>query len=243
MFNNFGQQLYDNIIANDRWLMYLEGTGKTLLMTLGSAILGIILGCLVAICKVSYQQRNMGEIPKKSFGGALMKVLDKICDIYVTLIRGIPMTVQLMIFVYIIFGNASLNMSLYIAMIAFGVNSGAYVAEIIRAGITAVDRGQTEAGRSLGMTKGMTMRLIILPQAIKNILPALANEAITLLKETSIAGYAAIVDITYNATLIRSRTFSPVPLLVIAVVYLAIVMIMTYGLKKIERRLAKSDYR
>jgi len=243
MFHNFGQQLYDNIIANDRWLMYLEGTGKTLLMTIGAAILGIILGCLVAICKVSYQQRGMGEIPKKSFGGALMAVLNKICDIYVTLIRGIPMTVQLMIFVYIIFGSASFNMSLYIAMIAFGVNSGAYVAEIIRAGIMAVDRGQLEAGRSLGMTKGMTMRIIILPQAIKNILPALANEAITLLKETSIAGYAAIVDITYNATLIRSRTFSPVPLLVIAVVYLVIVMILTYGLKRIERRLAKSDYR
>lgn len=243
MFDNFGQQLYDNIIANDRWLMYLEGAGNTLLMTIGAAILGIVIGCLVAICKVSYQQRNMGEIPKKTFGGAVMKVLNKICDIYVSLVRGIPMTVLLMIFVYIIFGSADLGMSLYIAIIAFGVNSGAYVAEIIRAGIMAVDRGQTEAGRSLGLTKGATMRLIVLPQAIKNILPALANEAITLLKETSIAGYAAIVDVTYNATLIRSRTFSPVPLIVIAVIYLVIVLIMTVGLKKIERSMAKSDYR
>ena len=178
----------------------------------------------------------MGEIPKKTFGGALMKVLNKVCDIYISLIRGIPMTVQLMIFVYIIFGSAGFGMSIYIAIIAFGVNSGAYVAEIIRAGIMAVDRGQMEAGRSLGLTRGATMRLIVLPQAIKNILPALANEAITLLKETSI-------DVTYNATLIRSRTFSWVPLIVIAVIYLVIVLSMTAGLKKIERSMAKSDYR
>lgn len=126
-------------------------------------------------------------------------------------------------------------------MIAFGINSGAYVAEIVRAGINAVNIGQTEAGRSLGLTGGMTMRYIVLPQAIKNILPALANEAITLLKETAIVGYAAQQDITYVATLIRSRTYSPVPLLFIALVYLILVLLMTYGTRKLERRLARSD--
>ena len=151
--------------------------------------------------------------------------------------------VQLMIFAFIIFAAASFDNMIYVAMLAFGVNSGAYVAELVRAGINAVDPGQMEAGRSLGLSKNKTMRLIIMPQAIKNILPGIANEAIVLLKETSIVGYAAIGDITYAASLIRSRTYSPVPLILIALVYLGIVMLMTWGLRKLERRLAKSDKR
>ena len=229
MWDNFGQQLYDNLILNDRWKLYLTGLKNTMLITIGAAILGIILGSLVAICKV-YAAEN-----KK------LKPLEVICDIYLTVVRGTPMMVQLMIFVFIIGASAKMSASIYIATLAFGINSGAYVAEIVRAGILAVGKGQQEAGRSLGLTQNMTMRLIILPQAIKNILPALANEAITLLKETSIAGYVAIADITYQASLIRTRTYSPVPLLTIALIYLAIVMLMAWGMRKLERRLAKSE--
>ena len=229
MWDNFGQQLYDNLILNDRWKLYLTGLKNTMLITIGAAILGIILGSLVAICKV-YAAEN-----KK------LKPLEVICDIYLTVVRGTPMMVQLMIFVCIIGASAKMSASIYIATLAFGINSGAYVAEIVRAGILAVGKGQQEAGRSLGLTQNMTMRLIILPQAIKNILPALANEAITLLKETSIAGYVAIADITYQASLIRTRTYSPVPLLTIALIYLAIVMLMAWGMRKLERRLAKSE--
>ena len=229
MWDNFGQQLYDNIILNDRWKLYLEGLGDTLLITLGAALIGIVLGSLVAICKV-YAAEN-----KK------LKLLDILCDIYLAVIRGTPMMVQLMIFAFIVFASASMDAMIYVAIIAFGINSGAYVAEIVRAGIMAVGKGQSEAGRSLGLTKNMTMRLIVLPQAVKNILPALANEAIVLLKETAIVGYIAIGDITYMASLIRTRTYSPVPLLVIALVYLLIVMLMTYGMRKLERRLARSE--
>jgi len=151
--------------------------------------------------------------------------------------------VQLLIFAFVIFASAPMSMNIIVAILAFGINSGAYVAEIVRAGILAVGTGQTEAGRSLGLTNNMTMRYIVLPQAIKNILPALANEAIVLLKETAVVGYIAIGDITYMATMIRSRTFEAVPLLLTAVVYLSVVMLMTWGLRKLERRLAKSDHR
>ncbi len=229
MWNNFGQQLYDNIILNDRWKLYLEGLGTTLVITLGAAILGIIIGSLVAICKV-YAKDN-----KKLW------LLEKLCDIYLTVFRGTPVMVQLLIFSWVIFISIPMDRLAIVGILAFGINSGAYVAEIVRAGIQAVSHGQTEAGRSLGLTKNMTMRLIVMPQAIKNILPALANEAITLLKETAILGYIAVGDITYMAALIRSRTYSPVPLFVIALVYLGIVMLMTFGMRKLERRLARSE--
>ena len=231
MWDNFGQQLYDNIIANSRYLQYLDGLKMTLVMTIIAACIGIVLGSLVAICKV-YAVNN-----KK------LKPLEAVCDVYLTVIRGTPVTVQLLIFCFIIFSNFSMKDMVFVASLAFGINSGAYVAEIVRAGILAVSQGQTEAGRSLGLTNGMTMRFIVLPQAIKNILPALANEAIVLLKETAIAGYAAVADLTYAGNLIRSRTYSPVPLLFVALIYLAIVMLMTFGLRKLERRLRKGDKR
>ena len=238
MWDNFGQQLYDNIIKEGRLGLYWDGLKNTLYLTLGAAVIGIILGSLVAIAKVYLKNKKKPGSPLRRF---LDKLLGAVCDLYLTVIRGTPMMVQVLIFCWIIFGNAPITFNFYAAMIAFGINSGAYVAEIVRAGINAVNIGQTEAGRSLGLTGGMTMRYIVLPQAIKNILPALANEAITLLKETAIVGYAAQQDITYVATLIPSRTYSPVPLLFIALVYLILVLLMTYGTRKLERRLARSD--
>ena len=238
MWDNFGKQLYDNIIKEGRLGLYWDGLKNTLYLTLGAAVIGIILGSLVAIAKVYLKNKKKSGSPLRRF---LDKLLGAMCDLYLTVIRGTPMMVQVLIFCWIIFGNAPITFNFYAAMIAFGINSGAYVAEIFRAGINAVNIGQTEAGRSLGLTGGMTMRHIVLPQAIKNILPALANEAITLLKETAIVGYAAQQDITYVATLIRSRTYSPVPLLFIALVYLILVLLMTYGTRKLERRLARSD--
>ena len=173
-----------------------------------------------------------------------LKWLNVICDIYLTVIRGTPVLVQLLIMYYIIFAAAPIEMAPYVAALAFGINSGAYVAEIVRSGIMAVPRGQMEAGRSLGLTNGMTMRTIIFPQAIKNILPALGNEFIVLFKETSIVGYVAVTDLTRAAELVRSRTMDAfVPLIFIALVYLGIVMLITWALRKLEKKLARSDVR
>ena len=231
MFNNFGKQLYDNVIANSRYMLYLNGLGRSLYITLGALLLGVLLGCLVAIVKVYSKDYKA------------LKPVSWLCEGYVTLIRGTPMTVQLLIIYYVVFATAKANMAPYIAMFAFGLNSGAYVSEIVRGGIQSIDIGQTEAGRSLGMTSNQTMWHIVLPQAVKAILPSLGNELIVLFKETAIVGYIAIQDLTKAADLIRSRTYSPVPLLVAAVMYLAVVMLMTLGLNILERRLAKSDRR
>lgn len=231
MFNNFGQQLYDNVILNQRYMLYLRGVRLSLYITLGALLLGVLLGCIVAIVKVYSKDYRA------------LRPVSWLCDIYVTLIRGTPMTVQLLIIYYIVFASAKISAGPYIAMFAFGLNSGAYVSEIVRGGIQSIDVGQTEAGRSLGMTANQTMWHIVLPQAVKAILPSLGNEMITLFKETAIVGYIAIQDLTKAADLIRSRTFSPVPLLVAAVIYLIVVLLMTLALRIFERRLAKSDRR
>jgi His/Glu/Gln/Arg/opine family amino acid ABC transporter permease subunit len=231
MFQNFGQQLYKSFIEGDRYMLYLQGLGQTMKITLGALLLGIILGSLVAIVKVYARDYKA------------LRPLTWLCDIYVTIIRGTPMTVQLLIIYYVVFASAKFNMAPYIAMFAFGLNSGAYVSEIVRGGILAVDIGQTEAGRSLGLTTNQTMAHIVLPQAIKNILPALGNEIIVLFKETSIVGYIAIQDLTKAAEKIYTKIFSPAPLLIAAVMYLVIVMLMTWGLRVLERRLGKSDRR
>ncbi len=231
MFNNFGKQLYDNVVLNGRYWLYLNGLKQTVYITLGALLLGVVLGSLVAIVKVYSRDSRV------------IRPFAWLADGYVTLIRGTPMTVQLLIIYYVVFATAKASMASYIAMFAFGLNSGAYVSEIVRAGIEAVDIGQTEAGRSLGLTKNQTMWDIVLPQAVKNILPALGNEMITLFKETAIVGYIAIQDLTKAADLIRSRTFSPVPLLITALMYLVVVMLMTAGLRALERRLRKSDRR
>ena len=170
-----------------------------------------------------------------------LKLLNLLCKIYLTVIRGTPVVVQLLIIYFVIFGPFDVN-KVFVAIIAFGVNSGAYVAEIVRGGINAVDPGQMEAGRSLGLTYFQTMRLIILPQALKNVLPALGNEFIALLKETSVSGYIALQDITKGGDIIRSQTYDAfLPLTAIALTYLAVVMLFTWLLGILERRLKKNE--
>ena len=231
-FAAFGQSFYDNLIKDDRWKLILEGFGNTLFIAAVATLIGILLGMLVGIVRVNHAQTGKH------------KVLNWVCGLYLTVIRGTPVVVQLIILYYIVFAAAPLEVSVYVAALSFGINSGAYVAEIIRAGILSIDRGQMEAGRSLGLSQGQTMRKIVLPQAIKNILPALFNEFIVLLKETSVAGYVGIRDLTKASDIIRSRTWSAFfPLLTIAIIYLVVVVGLTKVQKIIERRLSQSDNR
>lgn len=232
MFDNIGEQIYKTLVVDDRWQLFVKGLGATLLIAGIAVALGVIIGSFVAIAKVNAARNRK------------LRWLGGICDVYLTVIRGTPMVVQLLIMYTIILAAAPPEAAVYVAALAFGINSGAYVAEIVRAGIMAVPVGQMEAGRSLGLSNGQTMKEIILPQAIKNILPALGNEFIVLFKETSIVGYIAIMDLTRAAELVRSRTYQPlVPLLFIAGVYLAIVLLISFLLKKLEKRLAVSDAR
>ena len=228
--NAWLDKLYKTFIVDDNYMMLIKGFGNTLLITLCALLIGVVIGSVIAIAKY-YAEDN-----KK------LKVVNTICDIYTTAIRGIPVTVLLMIFYFIIF--VSDTTGIMTAIIAFGINSGAYMAELIRSGINAVDKGQMEAARSLGMSKSQAMRKIIFPQAIKNILPAIGNECIALLKETSVAGYVTVVDLTRAANLIRTNTNDAVnPLILLALVYLTLVIIMTKLLAVLEKRLRKSDGR
>ena len=214
---------------NNNYQYMVKGFGNTLLITLCALIIGVFLGVLVAVAKY-YSEDN----PK-------LKFLSILCDLYTTIIRGIPITVLLLIFFFIIMVSAN---GTTVAIIAFGINSGAYMAELVRSGINAVDKGQMEAARSLGMSKWQAMRTIIFPQAIKNVLPAIGNECIALLKETSVAGYVAVVDLTRGANLIRNLTYDAFnPIILSALIYLTLVVIMTKLLAKLERRLARSDRR
>lgn len=222
---------YNNFIKEDRWRWLMGGLGRTLLITPLAALLGVVIGLFLAIVKV------LDNSGKRLF------FLARFADIYLTVIRGTPVVVQLLIMYFVVFISFSIN-QIFVAVIAFGINSGAYVAEIIRSGIMSVDRGQMEAGRTLGLTYGTTMRKIILPQAIKNILPTLFNELITLLKETAVVGYIGVADLTRAGDLIRSRTYDAfMPLLVVAAIYLVIVMGLTRVMAWLERRLRRSDNR
>lgn len=227
--NDFKFSFYQNFIQDDRWKYLAIGLKNTLLITIFAVIVGIIIGFLVAIIRASHDKNG-------SF-----KILNAICRVYLTVIRGTPTMVQLLITYYIIF--ASVNVSkIVVAVMAFGINSGAYVAEIVRSGIMSVDAGQFEAGRSLGLNYGQTMRLIIMPQAFKNVLPALGNELIVLLKETSISGYIGTQDLTKGGDIIRSITYEPfLPLFGLAAIYLVIVMLLTAGVNKLERRLRTNE--
>ncbi|MBQ7504815.1 MAG: amino acid ABC transporter permease [Ruminococcus sp.] len=239
-FKEFGESFYNNLIYEDRWLQLLEGLGLTLLIALFATLLGLFLGFLVAIIRSSYDMNIKGK-NKKGFGVFIVKLLNVICNIYITVIRGTPVLIQVMIMYFIVFGEAQ-NGTLA-AILSFGINSGAYVAEIVRSGIMSIDKGQFEASRSIGFNYKSTMILIILPQALKNVLPALGNEFIVLLKETSVAGYAATHELTYVGNLIRSRTYEAFfPLISVAVIYLVIVIILSWLLKLLERRLRNSDH-
>lgn len=229
LLNSFLSSVYDTIIAQDRWRFYLQGIGNTLLMTVGASIIGIVLGVLIASVKTHHQLTGK------------LRILNWLCSVYTTIIRGTPVLVQLLIIYYVIFSSADNRMAPFIAAFAFGFNSGAYVSETIRAGIQSVDKGQTEAGRSLGLSQRQTMWLIVLPQAIKNILPALFNEMIALLKETSVAGWIQVVDITRAGDIVRSRLWSFSPLLVSAAIYLVLVIGLTKIQQYMERRLTAGD--
>ena len=224
---NWFNKLYETFIEGERYMWLVDGLVNTLIITLGALIIGVIIGAIIAITKYFCE------------GNKKLRIFSWICDLYTTVIRGIPVTVLLLVFFYIILVAAD---GVTVAIIAFGINSGAYMAELIRSGINAVDKGQMEAARSLGLSKSQAMAKIIFPQAIKNILPAIGNECIALLKETSVAGYVAIVDITRAATNIRNKTFDAVnPIILLALIYLVLVVIMTKLLAVLEKRLNRSE--
>lgn len=222
------EKFYDNFIKDNRYQYIVKGLGNTLIITILAVILGIIGGFLIAIVRTNHD-RNGG-----------LTILNFICRIYLTVIRGTPVMIQLLIIYYVILASATNK--IMVAAIAFGLNSAAYVAEIVRSGIMSVDMGQFEAGRSLGLGYKQTMIFIVLPQAIKNILPALLNEVISLLKETSISGYIGLTDLTKGGDIIRGNTYEAfLPLLAVAVIYLALVMLLSFGVSKLERRLRNNE--
>ena len=226
--SSFWDKFYLNFIKDDRYMYLVNGLKNTLLITLFAVIIGVALGFLVAVIRSTCAKTGKP------------KILDKLCGLYLTVVRGTPVMVQLLIMFYVVF--VSSNNKLMVAVIAFGINSGAYVAEIVRSGIMSIDQGQFEAGRSLGFSYPKTMWYIILPQAFKNILPALANEFIVLLKETSICGYIGLTDLTRGGDIIRSRTYEAfLPLLGVALIYLIMVAGLSALVKVLERRLSASD--
>lgn len=239
-FSEIANSFVKTFITDDRWLQLLNGLLVTLEITFFAAAIGILLGFIIAVVRSTFEMNLRGRKCRR-FSDYILKVLNAICNIYITVIRGTPVVIQLMIMYYIVF--ASSRNGIIAAILSFGINSGAYVAEIVRSGIMSIDKGQFEASRSLGFDYKSTMIHVILPQALKNVLPALGNEFIVLVKETSVAGYVALQDLTYVGNLIRSRTYEAFfPLISIAVIYLVIVLILTYFLKKLERRLRNSDH-
>ena len=225
---------------DDRWKSLFQGLGNTLVITFFAVMIGIVLGAIVATVRTTYDKNN-GDMKKRNpVGFYILSIANVICKLYLTVIRGTPVVVQLMIAYFIIFATS--NNSTAVAVFAFGINSGAYVAEIIRGGIMSIDEGQFEAGRSLGFNYGQTMIYIIIPQVFKVVLPTLCNEFIVLLKETSVAGYVGIMDLTKAGDIIRGRTFSAfLPLLGVAAIYLVMVVILTALVGCLERSLRKNE--
>ena len=225
--------IYTNFIAEDRWKYLTDGLKVTIIITLAALVIGIVLGALVAVVRVTHD--------KAGRPGLGLRLLNAVCQFYLTVIRGTPVMVQLLIMYFVVFATVDPG-KLAVAIIAFGINSGAYVAEIFRSGIMSVDPGQMEAGRSLGLSYAQVMSRIIMPQAVKNILPTLNNEFIALVKETAVVGYIALGDLTRGGDQIRSQTWDAFPpLLAVALIYLAIVMLLEKLGKIVERRLAQSD--
>ena len=238
-FESFKADFVLNFVQANRWKYLVDGLGATLIITLLAGIMGIAIGIVIAMIRSTYDKTAEGA--RKTFGRFIFTIVDRICRVYLTVLRGTPVVVQLMIIYFVIF--ASSDNGIMVAALAFGLNSGAYVAEIVRGGIMSIDNGQFEAGRSLGFNYVQTMRFIVIPQVIKNVLPALANEFIALLKETSVAGYVAVQDLTKGGDIIRSRTYSPfLPLLAVAAIYLALVMFFSWLVSRLERRLRNSDH-
>ena len=238
MFEDLKKGLYQTFILDDNYQYFIKGIQTTLIVTVFALILGVIIGVIIAIIRSAHDQQP--ERKKNIF----LRIANLICQIYLTVIRGTPMMVQLLIMWFVVWASARATDGNMIrcAVLAFGINSGAYVAEIIRSGIMSIDKGQMEAGRSVGLTYATTMRCVIIPQAFKNVLPALANEFIVLLKETSVAGYVGLVDLTKGGDIIRSRTFQAfMPLIGVAVIYLVMVMFFTWLVGILERRLRDSE--
>ncbi len=229
-FAKTAQMFEAAFITKDRWKLYLDGLGVTIEVAVFAAIIGMVIGTILAFMKLSVKRDG-----KKT-------ILAVIANIYIDVIRGTPSVLQLMIMWFIIFANAKNGVA--VAVLSFGINSGAYVAEIVRAGILAVDKGQMEAGRSLGLSKAQTMIYVVIPQAVKNVLPPIGNEFIVLLKETAIVGYVSLTDLTRAANQIASRTYDAfMPLIGAAVIYFVVIKILTILLSKLEGRLRKSDNR
>ena len=238
--SNFTDKFVQDFITDDRWKFIAKGLGVTLEVTALALIFGVIIGLVIGIIRCAHDQQSENE--RRGVKGAILNVLNMICRIYVTVIRGTPVLVQLLIMYFIILVSA--QSKVVVAVATFSINSGAYVAEIFRGGIMSIDKGQMEAGRSLGLNYVQTMRYTIIPQAMKACLPALANEMIALLKETSICGYIGLNELTRGGDIIRGTTFDALlPLFAVALIYLAFVMALSYLISLFERRLRKSDNR
>ena len=226
---DFCDSFYLNFIKDDRWRYLWDGFWTTIGISFAAVLLGVLLGFTVAVIRSTHDKTGK------------LRLLNWLCKLYLTLIRGTPVVVKLLIIYFVIFGSVNIS-KILVAIVAFGVNSGAYVAEIIRGGIMSIDKGQFEAGRSLGLSYIQTMIYIILPQAFKNVLPALGNEFIVLLKETSVSGYIALQDLTKGGDIIRSQTYTAfMPLIAVALIYLAVVMLFSWLLGKLERRLKNNE--
>ena len=227
-------------VGDNRYELLLGGFLNTLKITAGSLVVGIIIGIVIAAIRSSYDKNKEAMKLRGGIGYWVLRFLNSICKVYLTVIRGTPVVVQLMISYFVIFIAAQDGVP--VAIFAFGINSGAYVAEIFRGGIMSIDNGQFEAGRSLGFNYFQTMRYIIIPQMFKAVLPTLCNEFIALLKETSVAGYVGVMDVTKAGNVIAGRTFEYfIPLFTVALVYLVMVMILSSLVGKLERRLRKSE--
>lgn len=239
-FQKIVDKFYLCFIDDARWTWLVDGLKNTMIITVFALIIGVVIGIIIATIRSTYDKNGEAMKKKGGAGYVLLRIANAICNLYLTVIRGTPVVVQLMIMYFVILINE--QNGVVVAIIAFGINSGAYVAEIFRSGINSIDQGQFEAGRSLGFNYIQTMIHIVIPQAVKVILPTLWNEFIVLVKETSVAGYVGVVDLTKAGDRIRGRTFEAfMPLLAVAAVYLAIVIILTQVLKVIERRLRKSE--
>jgi len=228
------------LVDDNRYMMYVNGFINTLKITGGALVVGLIIGIIIAAIRTSYDKNRETMQLKGGIGYGVLSVINWICKVYLTVIRGTPVVVQLMIMYFVVFASSSNGV--LVGIVAFGINSAAYVAEIFRAGIMSIDQGQFEAGRSIGFNYFQTMRYIIIPQMFKAVLPTLLNEFIALLKETSVAGYVGVIELTKTGNIIGGRIYEYfIPLGIVAIIYLVTVLILTALVGKVERRLRKSE--